>query len=251
MCSYIISNFKNNATSIFLEIYFNTGKRPPLLSPSNLRAIQELDLIDIFPCDFIPHFLNKYNAFHFLLWCLCIPQQNRLQNTNKFGHTTAYFSSVNRQHRYLQTQMIHQRKVCIAPQCPDKFINCFHTMPTHKDPNGDSRDTECFSITRIQQLFMANLRNSVIYNSYFLTYTTLTVNSNITRIYSCVGTNPSLAYILKDWSDICCFTCSFRNKILHLAAILIKQMPRILTPKSRTQMHSLIFLSKCCYSVKC
>lgn len=170
---------------------------------------------------------------------------------NKFSHTTAYFSSVNRQHRYLQTQTIHQRKVCIAPQCPDEFINCFHTMPTHKDPNGDSPDTECFSSTCKQQPFVANLTNSVIHNSYFLTYTMLTVDSNITHIYSWVGTNPSLAYIQKHWSDICCFTCSFRNKILHLAAILIKQMPWLLTPESRTQMHSLIFLLKCCYSVKC
>lgn len=82
--------------------------------------------------------------------------------------------------------------------------------------------TECFSGTYIQQPFEANLRNSVIYNSYFLTYTMLNLNSNIAHIYSHVGANPSLVHIQKDWSDICCFTCSFRNKILHLAAVLIK-----------------------------
>ena len=70
-------------------------------------------------------------------------------------------------------------------------------MPTHKDPNGDRPDTECFSSTYKQQPFVANLRNSVIYNSYFLTYTMLNVNSNIAHIYSCIGTNPSLVYVRK------------------------------------------------------
>lgn len=56
--------------------------------------------------------------------------------------------------------------------------------------------------------------------------------------YSCTGANSSLAHIEKDWSDICCFTRSFRNNIFHLATILIKQMQWIiLTPKTRMHVH--------------
>lgn len=43
--------------------------------------------------------------------------------------------------------------------------------------------------------------------------------------YSCSEANPSLGPA-KNWSDTCCFTCSFRRSF-HLAAILIKQMQQI------------------------
>lgn len=94
---------------------------------------------------------------------------------------------------------------------------------------------------------MVNLRNSVMHGTYFLTYTLLNINSNVVCKYSCAGGNSSLAHIQKDWSDICCFACSFRNEVFHLAAILIRQMQWIFTtPKNRMQMHSFWFLSKSC-----
>lgn len=60
------------------------------------------------------------------------------------------------------------------------------------------------------------------------------LNISIKRMnYSCSDANPSLGPT-KNWSDICCFACSFR-KSFHLAAILTKQMQQIfLTPQTRT-----------------